>query len=363
MRLRLSGINTIRRKLADGTVRTYYYHRLSGTRLYASPGSPEFLAEIAEAERRRKQPRAGSMKALLADYMASSSFTEKAPKTQASYRQMIRLIEDEFGDAPLEVISDHRIRGDFLAWRDRIAQRSKRTADYALTVLGLILQWGYDRGRIAANHARNGKRLYKADRSDRIWLPEHVASFLKVAPAEVQLALWLALYTGQRQGDLLKLKWIDYDGSLIRLRQGKSGRRVEIPVSEALARILSTTPRRGAHILTTKRGNPWRADHFRHSWRAASRRAGITDLHFHDLRGTTVTLLSEQGASPQEIATITGHSLNTVQHILDTYSARTRPIAMVAAAKLEKALAASYEAPAAPELPCQMAAAPISPGQ
>ena len=34
-------------------------------------------------------------------------------------------------------------------------------------------------------------------------------------------------------------------------------------------------------------------------------------LHFHDLRGTTVTLLSESGSTPQQIATITGHTIGT----------------------------------------------------
>jgi integrase len=66
------------------------------------------------------------------------------------------------------------------------------------------------------------------------------------------------------------------------------------------------------------------------------------DLHFHDLRGTTVTILSEQGASPQEIATITGHSLTTVDAILDKYSPRTLPLAELAMAKLEKGLAGTF---------------------
>jgi hypothetical protein len=47
------------------------------------------------------------------------------------------------------------------------------------------------------------------------------------------------------------------------------------------------------------------------------------DLHFHDLRGTAVTLLSEARCKPQEIATITGHSLKTVDRILERYLPRT----------------------------------------
>ena len=51
------------------------------------------------------------------------------------------------------------------------------------------------------------------------------------------------------------------------------------------------------------------------------------ELHFHDLRGTAVTLLSEAGCTPQQIATITGHSLKTVHRILERYLARTRGLA------------------------------------
>jgi hypothetical protein len=38
----------------------------------------------------------------------------------------------------------------------------------------------------------------------------------------------LALETGQRQGDLLALPWSAYDGQWVRLRQAKTGRRVNI---------------------------------------------------------------------------------------------------------------------------------------
>ncbi|WP_456840655.1 hypothetical protein [Bradyrhizobium sp. USDA 4486] len=51
------------------------------------------------------------------------------------------------------------------------------------------------------------------------------------------------------------------------------------------------------------------------------------ELHFDDLRGTAVTLLSDAGCTPQQIATITGHSLKTVHRILERYLARTRGLA------------------------------------
>jgi integrase len=89
-------------------------------------------------------------------------------------------------------------------------------------------------------------------------------------------------------------------------------------------------------ILTNNHGRPWQANAFRKAWGGASRKAGIVDLTFHDLRGTAVTRLSEAECTPQEIATITGHSLRDVGAIIDRYSARTDKLAIAAIAKLER---------------------------
>ena len=52
------------------------------------------------------------------------------------------------------------------------------------------------------------------------------------------LAFMLALWTGQRQGDLLRLTWGAYDGTFIRLKQSKGGVRVVIPVGAPLKAVL-----------------------------------------------------------------------------------------------------------------------------
>ena len=56
------------------------------------------------------------------------------------------------------------------------------------------------------------------------------------------LALMLGLWTGQRQGDLLRLTWKAYDGQFIRLRQSKTDVHVTVPVGKPLKAILDTTP-------------------------------------------------------------------------------------------------------------------------
>jgi integrase len=148
--------------------------------------------------------------------------------------------------------------------------------------------------------------------------------------------MMLALWTGQRQGDLLRLPWSAYDGSHIRLRQSKTGRRVSLPVGEPLRILLDRTVPRGPLILATTRGKPWTPDGFRTPWSKACARSGINGLTFHDLRGSAVVRLALADATVPQIATFTGHSLRDVEAILDAhYLGRDVKLAEIAVMKLE----------------------------
>jgi integrase len=61
---------------------------------------------------------------------------------------------------------------------------------------------------------------------------------------------------------------------------------------------------------------------------------GISDLHFHDLRGTFVTRRLSEGWTPVEVASCTGHSMRDLG-MLDLYSDR-RQIATALAARINK---------------------------
>jgi integrase len=100
--------------------------------------------------------------------------------------------------------------------------------------------------------------------------------------------------------------------------------------------LLDSTVRRGPLILTNTRHRPWTSDGVRTSWGKSCDRAGITDLTFHDLRGTAVVRLAIAGASVPQIAAVTGHSLKDVEAILDAhYLGRDIQLAEAAMLKLE----------------------------
>jgi len=193
-------------------------------------------------------------------------------------------------------------------------------------VLARVLSWSMDRGLVAANPCARGGRLYRGSRAEKIWTDADEVAFLERAPAHLHLALLLALWTGQRQGDLLRLPWSAYNGTHIRLRQSKGGTRVVIPVGAPLKAALDAALKRSPIMLTTADGKPWTPDGFRASWGKACKRAAVIGVTFHDLRGTAVTRLAIAGCTEAEIATITGHSLRSVRAIIDTHYLNRDPV-------------------------------------
>jgi integrase len=211
-----------------------------------------------------------------------------------------------------------------------------RQADYAWSVLAHVLAWALDRGLVTTNPCTKAGRLYHGSRVDKIWSQDDEAAFVETAPRHLHLALKLALWTGQREGDLLRLQWGSYDGVKITLRQSKTGVRVTIPVGAPLKAALDSTPRSSLFILTTLKGKPWTENGFRSSWAKACRRAGVVGVTFNDLRGTAVTRLALSECTEPEIASLTGHALRDVRSILDSnYPHRDPALAESAIKKLE----------------------------
>ena len=106
-------------------------------------------------------------------------------------------------------------------------------------------------------------------------------------PAHVQM-MDLALLTGQRISDVLKMRWQDVTDEGLRVKQQKTGAQLVIGWSPALRRVIDScgegTERIG-HLLKKSTGAPYRYAGVRSAWVRACARAGIEDLNIHDMRG------------------------------------------------------------------------------
>lgn len=329
-RHKVVGVHEVRRKLADGTTTFYRYAWRGGPRIHAEPDSDEFLVEYVKLTRDRPEAkREGLLPGLIYVYRQSSQYLKLRDTTKRSYDAAIDEIEAKFVRLPVAAISERGARSMFLEWRDEFLD-TPRKADMLITVLARILSVAHDRELIERNPLEKVEKISAGTRRDAIWTDYQVAKFKAKAGKKLSLAIDLARWTGQRQGDLLALTWSAYDGTHISLRQSKTRRQVRIKVSGELKAVLDSAPREASTILTTARGTPgkdkdgnrvtvyrpWTSDGFRASWGKACDKAEIEGVTFHDLRGTFVTLAYRNGASIKEIAEVTGHSERDAEAII-----------------------------------------------
>jgi hypothetical protein len=202
VRVRLRGVNVVRRYRKDRSFAIYYYHRATGTQLQGQPGKPEFIASYAAAEKQLQERAKGTIFDLMRRFEASPAF-DLADTTKLEYRRKFRIIERRWGSAPIASFESKEFKRDALDWRDAIAMRgAKREADNLMSALARLGSWALSRGEISINVLDKVQRVYRSDRADKIWLPEHVVAFHRVASHELVTALMLAMHTGAAAGRL-----------------------------------------------------------------------------------------------------------------------------------------------------------------
>lgn len=347
------GLQKVRRKHKDGSVAVHYYWRSPRRKLPGQPGDFEFEQAYAELTTSSADPldTPANFGQIAMRYLAAEEFTDLAESTQGEYLRSVKKLRAYFGDLPTRLLDEKAIRQEFIKYRTERQNDGLRAADHDISVLKVILTFAIDQSWISANHAAGMKRKYKSDRSAFLWRPEHFKALFGALEGysnkdEIRLATILAIYTGQRQGDLLKLRWNhivphkDRNGhqrQYLRFKQSKGNVDIMIPLHEDLLPWLESAPHTAVTILTNSAGKPWTTDGFKSSWYKAIKRAGpaLADLHFHDLRGTAVTLLADAECANAEIAAITGHSLKRVDDILKYYLIGTTKQAVNAMTKSE----------------------------
>lgn len=311
----LPGLHNVKVKRRDGTATVYHYAWRGGPRIEAEPGTRQFRAEFYRLTEGREQSQQ-TMADLIASYAGSPQFARLAEKTRKDYRRALDHISQRYFDLPIDLLSAKGMRAEFLEWRDTMADRP-RTADFTMTVLARVLSWAKDREIIETNKAERIGRLARGSRKDIIWSDDDIAAFMAVAPKHLQDALMLALWTLQRQGDLLALEWPQISGNVLTVVQGKTGAKVRLLLPDALATWLDAMPRRNRKILTTRSGQEWTQDGFRASWARYAHKSGIAGrLTFHDLRGTGITALYRDGYDLRTIAMVSGHTEREAENVI-----------------------------------------------
>lgn len=155
----------------------------------------------------------------------------------------------------------------------------------------------------------------------------------------------VALHTGMRQGEILRLKWKDIDlfRRTITVMQSKTHEPKTIPMTDTLFNLLlskSKVVSMSGYVFHTGNGTRILQTNLQREFWKALKKAGIENFRFHDLRHTFATRLVQNGVDLYTVARLLGHkdvkttqryahhcteSLGQSIKILDNFSAQKQP--------------------------------------
>lgn len=301
VKVKIKGVRAVKKRLSDGTVKLYYYHRATNTRLPDNPDSPQFAMELAKCRHPRKIVE-GTMTFLCEQYIDGPYFSNLKKNTRKEYRRYCDIIRQQCGNNFVDGFEPHHI----YEIRNKFSD-TPRKADMVVAVMRILFDYAKEIGLRSDNPAAGVKSLNRSTSYER-WPDDVVESALEKAPAHIRTPMMLALYTGQRMSDVLKMTWGDIDGSEVKVKQDKTEARVRVYLHPDLVVYLGTLKKGPGRIAVNSRKQPWTVDGFKSSWSAfKGETAELEGYVFHGLRHTAASRLYEAGCSVEQIMAITGH--------------------------------------------------------
>ncbi len=312
-------LKNIKRYMRNGKLYTYF--RPTGQRIIGEARldpvsgdllpSAEWLAHYNVLSNRNEAEGpspslAGSFRRLVEEFYDSPEFTQLAEGSRKDYARYLDELCEKCGDLAVKSLD----RPAVIRIRDYYGS-TPRKSKYMVQLIRRLMTFAIDRGYRQDNPAMRIKALKQGD-GHSPWEEWQIHAFRQTWPLGTweRTAFELLLNTGQRGQDVREMtrNHITSYGT-IRVKQQKTGDRVEVPISNDLRAALDAwLPEiKALALLPNRDGAPYRASPFSARVREAFREAGLVNITIHGGRYTAATVLRELGADPDVIAAITSH--------------------------------------------------------
>ncbi|WP_314591412.1 site-specific integrase [Paenibacillus terrigena] len=268
--------------------------------------------------------------------------------TRELYESYLRIhIIPDLGHHPIDKLCSMDIQNFISVLRGK--GLAENTVKRIFSVINTALNQAFRMELVRRNVARVVSKPKGERRELKVWDLETINRFLEATHdgSRYSIAMYLALMTGMRQGELLGLRWadIDFDNKTIHVQQSlardgktinhtlkskKSIRSVAIS-TETVARlkeqrklIVMEMVKEGEEyqkndlVICSSKGTPASTRSIMKVWNKFIERLELPRITFHDLRHTHASLLLQQGVHPKIVSERLGHS--SVVITLDTYS-------------------------------------------
>jgi integrase len=257
----------------------------------------------------------------LADFI-NKTFLPWSKANKRSWRHDVfraRTICDYFGAksfremSPLLIEKFKRDRRESVTRKDTV--RSPASVNHELTLLSKIFNLAIDYKVTDTNPCTKVKKYKLDNKRYRYLLPEEeprLMAALSGPRAHLKPLVIVALGTGMRQGEQLRLTWdrVDFSRRVLVLTKTKSGKDREVPMNPEVVKTLFALRSRskGQEYVFVNEKTKTRIKEVKKAFGTALKIAGIKGLVWHDLRATFGTRLGEAGYDAFTIAALMGHS-------------------------------------------------------
>jgi hypothetical protein len=268
-----------------------------------------------QAAMRRLHHGAKDFTALVDAFEQHETFTTLAASTQRGYKASAAMVKEIWAfDLPSMLTTvDAQTAIDSLG-------ETPATANQFRAYLSRLMAWGIPRGYCMSNPVEFTEKIPGGEPwkpwPDWAWeiLVEH-------APINLLLPAISALFTGQRQGDVLRMLRPRASDSVIEVRAQKTKNTVWVPIHRTYRSWVDRAPAGNALQLHLGiKGLPYEtADGFRSEWQRLMDTEPFKPfrehrLVFHGIRKNAVINLLEVGCTPNQVGAICNMSEEMVQH-------------------------------------------------
>lgn len=223
------------------------------------------------------------------------AMASKKPHTVRSYREYLDRLAESFSGKRLSQISSFLVEGHRQRRiKDGVRVRPNRELAVLKNLFNRCLEWDLFEGE---NPVTSVKLTKEPKQRLRVLEPEEEDRLLAHCREPLRTMILVGLYCGVRlKGEGLTLRWDDLDGVrgtvTVQAAYSKNGKQRTIPMNSLVRPALERLPHRSEWVFAKPNGKPYRAVR---GFRAACRKAGLTDVVPHTLRHTFATRLIENG--------------------------------------------------------------------
>lgn len=206
------------------------------------------------------------------------------PSTLTEYRYAMRQLIPVFGTMPMEALRREHVY-EYVRRRGNVSGNRERA------LLSAVYTWALNAGIYAGANPAAGLHYRNPEPPRQRYITDaELQRLVDAAGTRWKPFLRFAYLTGLRQGDLLRLRLSDAQEGGIVVQTHKTGKRIVIgwtPEVRSLWCAMARNRIGASPMLINRNGVAYTSSGFRASWRKLKLRAGIPDVHFHDIRKKT----------------------------------------------------------------------------